>query len=278
VADVNADGIQDIITAPGAGRVGEVKIFDGAKLAALAPATGQHLVTNTLSTVLADFNPDGVAYKSGLYVGAGDVDGDGQIEIVTSRSTGTPLIRVFHGPVYTQVLSFVPYTTTEKVITGATLAVGDVNGDGRADIITAPGAGTVVTVKVFDGQTGQLQHKFQAFESTFKNGAALAAGDADGDGHAEIMVGAGSGGKSRVRVFDDFGTLRKEFLAFTGVTNVNAPLRLATHSINGQLVLFAAQSNDGRSREIHGFEPLSGKLVDNFLENDPTFNAGVNLG
>ena len=48
--------------------------------------------------------------------------------------------------------------------------------------------------------------------------------------------------------------------------------------INGQLVLFTAQGNDGHSREIHGFDPLSGSLVDNFLENDPAFASGDFLG
>ncbi len=108
-----------------------------------------------------------------------------------------------------------PYTAKEKVTTGAVVAVGDVDGDGITDIVTAPGTGAAVTVKVFNGLTGDLEHSFLGFESTFKNSVSLTLGDVNGDGIADIMLGAGAGGKSRVRTFDTFGNLLSQFNAYT---------------------------------------------------------------
>jgi len=280
LADMNSDGVADVIVAPGAGRAAQVKVYDGAQLLAAAPTSSQHLVASPNSALIgAGFYPEGTSYKSGLYVAAGDVDGDGNVDVVTSSTTGLGKIRVFtqSGSSWAQRRSFTPYTSSEKVTTGAVVAVADVDGDGRPDIITAPGPGTAVIVKVFDGLTKANLRKFNGFESSFKNGVSIAAADLDGDGLAEIMLGAGANGKSRVRVLNGFGTLQKEFKAFTS-GNINAPLNIAAHIVDGQIELFVAQSNDGRSREIRHFDPLTGTLVDSFLENDSTFAAGVNLG
>jgi hypothetical protein len=282
MADINGDGVLDVITAPGAGRVGEVKVFDGATLFTLGllSPTPTHLVANpSVAQLGTSFKPEGTAYRGGLYVAAGDLDGDGQLEIVTSRSAGAPKVRAFAvGPgfTYTQVLAFAPYKPIEHVINGAVVAVGDVNGDGLAEIVTAPGTGSVNRVKVFDGQ-GALLEQFLGFESTFRNGVSIGVGDTDGDGQAEIMLGAGAGGHSRVRILDQFGHLEREFKAFT-TGNVNAPLRLATRIADDRVLLYIAQSNDGRSREIHLFDPLTGEFVDKIFDTEPVFNGGIWMG
>ena len=64
------------------------------------------------------------------------------------------------------------------------------------------GAGGAPHVKMFDGRTGAETHGFFAFAPSFSGGVRVAAGDVNGDGHAEIIVGAGPGGADEVRVFD----------------------------------------------------------------------------
>ncbi len=145
-------------------------------------------------------------------------------------------------------------------MTGAVIAIGDVTGDGQADIVTAPGGGSTALVRVFDGQTALLLRQFLGFAATFRLGVSLAVGDVNGDGAADVMLGAGAGGGSRIRVLDGFGTLLNQFRAYTA-GNINAPLRLTARAASGQLELFVAQSNDGRSREIRAFEPLSGRSL-----------------
>jgi len=154
-----------------------------------------------------------------------------------------------------------------------------VDGDGVADIITAPGgAGTAAIIKVFDGSTKADLRKFNGFESSFKNGVSIAAADLDGDGQAEIMVGAGTNGKSRVRVLNGSGTLLKEFKAVTTGSTTNAPLTIAAHDVDGQIELFVAQNNSATSHKIMHFDPLTGSLIDSFLEKETVFKPGLNLG
>jgi FG-GAP-like repeat/FG-GAP repeat len=279
MADVNGDGIQDVITAPGMGRIGLVEVFDGAKLIQMANA--QHMVTNPAAAMIASFMPEGSAYKNGLYVATGDVNGDGHPDIVTSRSAGTTEVRVFtnnsNGTKFTQTLAFVPYTTAEKVSNGAVVSLGDVNGDGRADIVVAPGVGSVIKVKMFDGVSGALIRSFQGFESTYNKGVSLAVADVNGDGFADVMLGAGAGGGSRVRVLTSFGQLIKEFNAYT-TGNINAAVSLTVRQIDNQILLYTGQSNDGRSDLIRRFNPLTGVLVDQFFDNTPDLASGVFLG
>jgi hypothetical protein len=281
IGDVTGDGVDDIVAAPGPGRAGLVKVFDGRALFATAGAAGKAFITSpAFASVSSGFYSDGKTYKSGLYVAAADVDGDGAVDVVTSTQTGAGKIRVFafDGAGFVQSRSFTPYTSAEKVKTGAVVTTADVDGDGQADIITAPGgAGTAAIVKVFDGLTKTNFRKFNGFESSFKNGVSIAAADLDGDGLAEIMVGAGTNGKSRVRVLNGSGTLLKEFKAFTSGT-INAPLRLATHDVDGQIELFVAQNYTASSHKIRHFDPLTGALVDSLLESDAIFKVGVNLG
>jgi hypothetical protein len=84
---------------------------------------------------------------------------------------------------------------------GVRVATGDVNGDGAADIITAPSSKGRAVVQVFSGVDGHRIRRFRAFVGNFHAGIYVAAGDLDGDGHADIIVGAGEGGRPLVRVF-----------------------------------------------------------------------------
>src|SRR5262245_58787118 len=85
---------------------------------------------------------------------------------------------------------------------GVTVASGDVNGDGALDLICGAGPGGSPLVKVYSGASGEIIQQFNAFESTFTGGVFVAAGDVNGDGKAEVIVGAGPSGTPRVRVFD----------------------------------------------------------------------------
>ena len=71
---------------------------------------------------------------------AGDVNGDGHADIITGAGAGGgPHVSVFSGTDLSILASFFAY---DPAFTGGvTVAAGDVNGDGLADIVTGAGAG-----------------------------------------------------------------------------------------------------------------------------------------
>jgi serralysin len=96
---------------------------------------------------------------------------------------------------------------------GVRVAAGDVNGDGRADIIagTRPGAGP--HVKVFSGTHGSVLKSLLAYGASFTGGVHVAAGDVDGDGRADITAGTGEGVAPHVKVLGAGASTLSSFLA-----------------------------------------------------------------
>ena len=82
------------------------------------------------------------------------------------------------------------------------VAVADLNGNGVPDSIVGPGPGGGPLVKVFDGSDNRLLASFYAFDPAFTGGVSLAADDVNGDGRADVIVGAGAGTRTQVKVID----------------------------------------------------------------------------
>ncbi|MBX9580312.1 MAG: putative Ig domain-containing protein [Gemmataceae bacterium] len=145
------------------------------------------------------------AFAGGVRVATADFTLDGFPDLVTALGPGgEPRVRVLDGktgdPVPGPLGDLLAYAP--DFAGGVQVAAADADGDGVPEVITAAGAGGGPHVQVFDGRTGQLVRSFFAFEEDFRGGATVAAADFDGDGRADLAVGAGAGGGPRVRVFD----------------------------------------------------------------------------
>jgi streptogramin lyase len=150
--DVNHDGFADIIAGKGPGSDAAVAVFSGANSALLA---------------------QWVAFPNfggGVYVSAGDVNGDGFADIVVAAGAGGgPDVRVFSGA--NTAISLRDFFAYNSSFTGGVrVAVADVDGDGFADIITAPGATGAPDLRVFDRGTPLLLDEFLAYDPSFLGG------------------------------------------------------------------------------------------------------------
>ena len=142
------------------------------------------------------------SYRAGVRIAIGDINGDGFDDIVTATRTGTGRIRVFDGLTHERInvgaLSQIN-AFTGKQASGAYVALSDVNGDGRLDIIAGSGLGGG-TMKAFNGVNASLLQTETPFGAKYKGGIRVAGGDVNGDGRGEIITGQGSLG-SKVKVF-----------------------------------------------------------------------------
>ena len=163
-------------------------------------------------TVKFNFAPYGTQFHGGVRVATGDVTGDGRADLIVAAGPGGgPLVKVYDGVTGNLVRSFYAYAT--GFTGGVNLAVGDVTGDGRLDIITGADAGGGPHVQVFDGKSFNVVRSFLAYNAGFSGGVRVAVGDVNLDGRSDIITGAGIGGRPHVKVFDGAsgGVLRRFF-------------------------------------------------------------------
>jgi hypothetical protein len=179
----------------------------------------------------------------GCTVAVGDVTGDGVPDIIVGAGAGDdPVVKVFDGKTLTEVKSFLAYEDSFQG--GVGVAVGDVTGDGRADIITGAGVGGGPRVQVFRGNDifPNTQNRltvepyphlnFFAYSESFNGGVNVAAGDVNGDGTLDIVTGAGAGGGPHVIVFDGkSGNVLKSFFAFD--QNLRTGVNVSIGQLNG---------------------------------------------
>ncbi len=124
--------------------------------------------------------------RGGVNVALADLDGDGQEEIVTGPGAGSePLIKIFSLAGLLKK-SFLAYAADFRG--GVNVAAGDVNGDGRAEIVTAPMPGGGPQVRVFDNQ-GRALSSFFAYDKNYHGGLKVTVSDINDDGRSEILTG-----------------------------------------------------------------------------------------
>ena len=95
------------------------------------------------------------------------------------------------------------------------VATADITGDGVLDMVIGSGPGGGPRVVVIDGASGKTVRNFFAFEASFQGGVNVAAADFNGDGFADIVIGADDGGGARVKIVDgSTGVTFADFFAY----------------------------------------------------------------
>ena len=156
----------------------------------------------------------------GASVAAAMIDGDDTPDVVVGSNPGQATVGTYFGDTGGS-LTFTPFGSFNGQVN---VAVGDVLGDAKKEIIVAAGPGGGPHVLVTD-ENGNPLASFYAYAPSFTGGVSVAAADTDGDGKDEIITGAGPGGGPHVRVFEGNGVAQGPgFYAyapnFTGGLNV----------------------------------------------------------
>jgi len=203
VGDLDSDGVAEILTSPDAGGNGEVRWFNlqgeqngfikpvGASAISLRVAAGDinndgsdEIIVGSGSgsnpmvwlfdgggTFISSFEAYAATYNKGIYVEAGDLDGDGSDEIVTGTDYGGgPHVRVFKAD-GSVVSSFFAYDPNFRG--GVRVAVADLDNNGTSEIYTAAGPGGGPHLRVFN-TSGTVIGGFFPFEESAENGIFVA--------------------------------------------------------------------------------------------------------
>jgi uncharacterized protein YvpB len=109
-------------------------------------------------------------WTGAVNAGAGDINANSFQEVIATAGAGTgPQVRIFSSD-GRLVGQFDAYNGNFHG--GVNLAVGDVNGDGRAEIVTAAGAGGGPHVRVFNHR-GEILKEWFAYEATYTGGVGV---------------------------------------------------------------------------------------------------------
>ncbi|MFZ9862375.1 MAG: Ig-like domain-containing protein, partial [Gemmataceae bacterium] len=251
------DGRRWVVMAAGEGGAPHIVMMD--------PSTGQ---------VTRSWFGYSTFFRGGLFIGVGDVNGDGADDLVTGPNAGGgPHIKVYDGKTNQVIYEFMAYAPT--FTGGVSVSLADVNGDGRLDIVTGTGKGGGPHVIAFDGMSGRQILSFMAYNPAFRGGVFVAAGDIDGDGIAEIVTGTGVGGGPHVGIFDS-RTLQMTRGFFAYDSNFRGGVRVGLSDRNGDGVLdILTGPGPGGGPQVNVFDGVTLRLIDSFFAGSPDDLNGV---
>ncbi len=192
--DFNADGIDEIIVAAGAGGGPQVRTFT-----ADAKVRGQFMA----------YAP---TFRGGVDVASADLDGDGIAEIITGAGPGgAPHVRVFDiGG--TEQDEFFAYATTFR--NGVYVSAADATETSPGMIVTGAGIGGAPHVRIFN-MRGEVQNQFFAYDTHFRGGVRVDVANIDTSSDTpEILTAPAAGGGPQFRMFSSAGTYVRDYSAY----------------------------------------------------------------
>jgi len=175
-----------VVTGAGTGAGGLVRVHDAQ--------------TVQLKTIIF---PYGRSFRGGVRVASADVTGDGWADVITAPGPGaSPMIRVFNGRTglaeagpLGRMMAF-----PQSMRAGVHVSAGDMDGDGRAEIVVGTDSGPICETRIYSGASGHLMRSMKPFAG-FRGGVLVSVGDTNGDGLFEVIVSQPSGAASITKAF-----------------------------------------------------------------------------
>jgi hypothetical protein len=158
VGDFNRDGVNDLAIAAGPGGGPRVSIYDGTSRSGGAYT----------AKLVPDFFLFDTSLRDGVFIAAGDVNADGYSDLIVGAGAGGgPRVFVVSGQALTQQGIISPladfFSGDPSLRDGVNVASHDVDGDGRADILTGSGANSTVRIFLGSNLSGTPSSQFDPF-------------------------------------------------------------------------------------------------------------------
>jgi len=169
--------------------------------------------TSSLGTIGSGSFASKVNFSTGLnpfYVAIGDLDGDGKPDMAVSNA-GSNSVSVLRNTSSLGSITSGSFATKVDFALGLSphcIAIGDIDGDGKLDLIVQDNNSNLVSVLRNTSSIGSITIGSFAAKVDFATGASpenLLVGDVDGDGKLDIMVT--NSGSTTVSVFRNTSTL-----------------------------------------------------------------------
>ncbi len=140
---------------------------------------------------------------------------------------------------------------------------------------TDVGGGPLVVVFNADGSE---RFRFFAYDPSLRGGVRVAVADVNGDGTADIVTGAGSGGGPHVKAFNGVdGTELLSYFAYD--SSFTGGVFVAAGDVNDDgFADIVTGAGAGGGPHVRLFSGQDGSELSNFFAYDPTVRIGVNIG
>lgn len=167
IGDLDNNGYAEVFVAPSDGYALPIRVY-----------------TRYGSQIKRDWYPFGEQYVGGYSLAVGTLSSPFRNNLIIGAGVGSsPYVNVYNY-LYEKEGDWFAY---ERQFTGGVfVATGDIDGDGKDEVITGPGAGKGPRIKTFEGDGTQIS-EFDAYSTFLTEGIRVRSADVDFDGVDDIL-------------------------------------------------------------------------------------------
>ncbi|MEP6950447.1 MAG: FG-GAP-like repeat-containing protein, partial [Ginsengibacter sp.] len=173
IGDVDGDGKPDLVIANGGSST--VSVFRNTSTSGIIDASS--------FAAKVDFTSGSTPY----FVAVGDVDGDGKPDLVTANQNSNN-ISVLRNTSTSGSISVAAKVELSVGLVPRSVAIGDIDGDGKPDLVVANYNSNSVSVLRNTSTSGSISADAKVDFTTGKSPFSVAIGDVDGDGKPDLVT------------------------------------------------------------------------------------------